>query len=385
METYTDIAIDDCFVIHVLDNRLPTAQCSQALTTLPDDFRAILRTYLLSLLKPGFRRKRFGRFRQESPVLHEYQRIVQAASEHDRVDPALFLEASQRLARLLFTAMRQSPQNGVRSRPGEVTPGDLLVGLFYGKAPETSPIPYLFLIKVDLETGLQRQVHPLAQGGIRTVLAPCEGLLPRLTAEHVHKSALIRFGGDPSTYDVLMTDPQGGKRGVAKFFAEDFLQTDPFRTPDEQAELLFMRTCAWVKEHEDTLSPQEQRGALQSVRTLVSECVSRAEPLLPRDLVMALPLTEPRAEQTVRELRHSFQETLTAPRGNGDSIPPERELLLQTVPPRLARTRIAYELDDGVQLSGDQEAIERLFAEPPHRVGETTEFTIRTTTFRPIL
>jgi hypothetical protein len=50
----------------------------------------------------------------------------------------------------------------------------------------------------------------------------------------------------------------------------------------------------------------------------------------------------------------------------------------------VARTRVTYQLDDGVQLSGDQEALERLFVRPPHRVDGTTEFTIRTTTFRPV-
>jgi hypothetical protein len=55
------------------------------------------------------------------------------------------------------------------------------------------------------------------------------------------------------------------------------------------------------------------------------------------------------------------------------------------VPPRVARTRMTYQLDNGVQLSGDQDALDRLFLTPPHRVGSATEFTIRTTTFRPVL
>ena len=62
MEQCTDLAIADNFVIHVLDNRLPAVQCSQELTPLPDGFRAVLSKYLLSLLQPGFRRQRFGRF-----------------------------------------------------------------------------------------------------------------------------------------------------------------------------------------------------------------------------------------------------------------------------------------------------------------------------------
>ena len=75
METVTDIAVQDCFVIHVLDNRLPAVQCSQALTPLPDTLRASLHRYLLALLKPQFRRKRYGRFRPESVVLQAYQQM----------------------------------------------------------------------------------------------------------------------------------------------------------------------------------------------------------------------------------------------------------------------------------------------------------------------
>jgi hypothetical protein len=385
MQTLTDLAIDDCFVIHVLDNRLPAVQCSQALTPLADSFRTTLETYLRSLLRPRFRRRQFARFRPESPVLREYQRLKQAVADTKRTDPRLFLDVSQRLAHELFAAMRQVPQNGTGSRPGDITRGDLLVGLFYSRAPEASPTPYLFLIKVDLESGLQRQVRRLESGGIQTLLAPCEGLLPRLNASHIHKSALIQFGDDPTTYDVLMTDPQGGKQGVAKFFADDFLDTEPFQTPDEQAELLFMRTHTWVTAHEDMLSPQEQQEVLQSVRRLITEHASKAEPLAPRDLVSTLALSENRESQTVQELRQSFQETLTAPEEDGHSIPPERELLIQTVPPRVAKTRLTYQLDFGVQLSGDQEAIERLLVKPPQRVGNATEFTVRTTTFRPVL
>jgi hypothetical protein len=385
MEQCTDLTIADHFVIHVLDNRLPAVQCSQELTPLPDGFRVALTKYLLSLCRPGFRRQRFGRFQPESVVLQEYQRLTMSVASQERVAPAVFLDVSQHLARQLFAAMRQAAENGAHPRPGEITPGDLLVGLFYSRAPEASLVPYLFLIKVELESGLQRQMRPLTRGGMQTVLMPCEGLLPKLTTAHVHKSALIRWRNDPSMYDVLMTDPQGGKPGVAKFFAEDFLQTTPFQTPDEQANLLFQRAYTWVTTHTDTLSPREQQEVLQSVRSLIAERATRAEPLAPRELVLTLPLSEPRTEQTVHELRQSFQETLTAPEANGGSLPPDRELLLRIVPPRVARTRLTYQLDNGVQLSGDQDALDRLFLTPPHRVGNATEFTIRTTTFRPIL
>jgi hypothetical protein len=385
MEGVTDIRIDEHFVIHVLDNRLPQAQCSQALTPLPETLRALLERYLLSLLKPHYRRKRFGRFRPESAVLGAYQELLASWQPSHGMATADFLRVSQRLAVSLFDTMRQESHNGVHARPGDITPGDLLVGLFYSQAPEAAIVPYLFLIKVDLESALQRQVRPLAQGGIQTVLTPCDGLLPKFTSAHVHKAALIRSSNDPSTYDVLMTDPQGGKQGIARFFAEDFLQAEPFQTPTEQAELLFVRTYAWVQEHENTLSPREQQEVLQSVRTLITERATTAEPLVPQELVVALPLSEPRPEQAVQELRQSFQATLVASEENGHSLPPERQLILRVVPPRLASTRVTYQLDGGVQLSGEQEALERLFASPPRRVGNATEFTIRTATFRPVL
>src|SRR5438270_10031072 len=85
METVTDIAIHDSFVIHVLDNRLPAVQCSQALTPLPDALRASLHRYLLALLKPQFRRKRYGRLRSDSVVLHAYQQMLASLRRHGKV------------------------------------------------------------------------------------------------------------------------------------------------------------------------------------------------------------------------------------------------------------------------------------------------------------
>ena len=130
METVTDLAIQDCFVIHILDNRLPAVQCSQALTPLPETLRASLHRYLLALLKPQFRRKRYGRFRPESVVLQAYQHMLASRRRHGQVETTDFLAASQAIATRLFDVMRQSPQNGSRPRPGTITPGDLLVGLF---------------------------------------------------------------------------------------------------------------------------------------------------------------------------------------------------------------------------------------------------------------
>jgi hypothetical protein len=77
--------------------------------------------------------------------------------------------------------------------------------------------------------------------------------------------------------------------------------------------------------------------------------------------------------------------TLTAPNHGVDSIPINRELRIQTVPRVAQRTLVTYELDFGVRLSGEQEAIERLFVHPPRRAAEHTELTIRTLSFRPVV
>ena len=334
METVTDIAIQECFVIHVLDNHLPAVQCSQALTPLPETLRTSLHRYLLALLKPQFRRKRYGRFRPDSAVLQAYQQMLASRRRHGTVAAPDFLAASQAIAMRLFDVMRQSPQNGSRPHPGTITPGDLLLGLFQGTAPQLVPEPWLFLIKVDLESALQRQMQPHGTDGVRTILTARDGLMPRLSAEKVQKFALMRFADDPSTYDVLMTDPQGGKPDIAKFFAEDFLQTEAFRTADEQAELLFARAYDWVSAHEEVLSPQERGAVLESVRTLLVERATHAEPVAPRDLIASLPLTELRPQEAVADLRQSFELTLTAPQDGVDSIPLNRELRIQAVPRR---------------------------------------------------
>jgi hypothetical protein len=383
MEGCTDISIDANFVMHVLDNRLPEAQYSQALTPLPEELNAALSAYLLALLKPRFRRKHYGRFRAQSPVLHVYQDILASFVKHGRLEAGDFIAASQRIAALLFKAMKQTRDNGVRARPGEITPGDLLVGLFSDRALQT--VPYLFLIKVDLESALQRQIQLQSGGRMQTVLVRQDALMPKLSAQRVQKSALIRFANDPSAYDVVMTDPQGGKQGVAKFFADDFLSTEPFHTSDEQAELLLRRANTWIAEHEEALSPQERGDVMQSVRALLEAHSLKAEPLTPRQLIEALPLTEQREPARLQELRRSFEETLTAPNLAQESIPADHALLIHNVPPAVVKIRMTYQLDDGVQLSGDQDALARLFIDPPHRVNDATEFTIHTRTFRPIL
>lgn len=385
MEECTDIRIDTHFVIHVLDNRLPTVQCSQALTPLPETLSTTLQAYLLSLLKSRFRRKHYGRFRPQSMVLREYQGLLANRAQHGRVEAEAFLAASQRLAALLFETMNHAGSNGTQSRPGEITPGDLLVGLFYNHASQDTAVPYVFLIKVDLESALQRQIQTGQGGTVQTILVRQDGLIPKLSAQHIHKSALIRYTNDPTHYDVIMTDPQAGKQGVAKFFADTFLGTEPFHTPDEQAEALFRRANTWVEEHEETLSPQERGEVIQSVRLLLEEHSARAQPLTPRQLIEALPLSEPREAAMVRELRQSFEDTLTAPEHEWEHIPTDHTLLIQNVPQIVAKNRVTYQLDFGVQLSGDQEAISRLLVTPPHRVDGNTEFTIHTKTFRPVL
>ncbi len=385
MEGSTHIVLDERFVIHVLDHRQPAAQCSQSLTPLPEAFQSTLESYLLSLLKPRFRRKHFGRFRSGAPVLTAYQGLLDSVKRFGRVDNAIFLEASQVLAKQLFRSMQQSGAEAAVSRPGVITPGDLLVGMFYTESLEAVQTPYLFMIKVDLETGLQRQIEAPGNGAMRTVLKPQEGLLPKLSASNIQKSALVRWADDPDMYDVLMTDPQGGKQGVAKFFADDFLQTDPFRTDEEKAELLFRRTHSWIVEQEDELSPQESGEVIEAVRNLFESHREMDEPVSPQTLVEAIPLREPREAVVVQALRQSFVEALTEPEPDEDGMPVDLEITIQNLPQPVMNHRVIYELDGGVRLSGSREAIERLFVKPPERGVNGTEFTIRTSLFRQAL
>ncbi len=384
MEGSTHIVLDERFVIHVLDHRQPAEQCSQSLTPLPEAFRSTLESYVLSLLKPRFRRKHFGRFRTGAPVLTAYQSLVDSMKRFGRVENAIFLEASQELARHLFRSMQQSGAEAA-GRPGVITPGDLLVGMFYTESLEAVQTPYLFMIKVDLETGVQRQIEAPDNGAMRTVLRQREGLLPKLSASNIQKSALVRWADDPDMYDVLMTDPQGGKQGVAKFFAEDFLQTDPFRTDEEKAELLFRRTHSWIVEREDELSPQESGDVIEAVRSLFETHRAMDEPVSPQALVEAIPLSESRETVAVQALRQSFVEALTEPEPDEEAFPVDLEITIQNLPQPVANHRVTYELDGGVRLSGDHEAIERLFVDPPKRGENGTEFTIRTSIFRPTL
>jgi hypothetical protein len=385
MEGSTHIVLDERFVIHVLDHRQSSAQCSQSLTPLPEAFRNTLEAYLLSLLKPRFRRKHLGRFRSDSPVLNTYQELLDSAKRFGRVEDTIFLEASQELAKQLFRAMQQTGTETAASRLGTVTPGDLLVGMFYTASLEHEPTPYLFMIKVDLETGVQRQIESPEDGVLRIILREQEGLLPKISASNVQKSALVRWADDPSQYDVVMTDPQGGKQGIAKFFAEDFLQTEPFRTDEEKAELLFRRTHSWIADREDELSPQESGNMIEAVRQLLETHSTRDEPVSPRELVEAIPFSASREPVAMQALRQSYAEALTVSESDEAPMPADLKIVLHTLPQPVVSNRVIYELDGGVRLSGDREALERLFVQPPQRGDRGIEFTIRTSIFRPVL
>lgn len=386
MHRLTDITIDDRFVIHVLDNRQPQPELSQSLTPMPEPIHNQIRAYIQAILRPAFRRKRFARFRPHATVLEEYQQLQRDVEQNNgNLDASLFLHVSQRIATQLFAAMQGSQSDDAATRPGDIAPGDLMIGLFYADQPLSSSNLFLYLIKIDLHAGFQRQIQRRPNGRLQTLLQPCDDLLPQIDMRHIQKTALLRFANDPTMYDVIMTDPQGGKHDIAKFFADDFLTTEPFYTPDEQAELLFQRTHSWLTQHEAELSPQERQGVLQNMKSYLTESFELADPVMPRDLVSTLPLSEPRPAELAAELRQSFEETITMPEGNGSSIPPDRQLFIEHLPQQVTRKRVTYQLDHGVQLSGDEEAIQSLFSVPPHRVQQDTEFTIRTTTFRPAL
>jgi hypothetical protein len=386
MHHLTDITLDDRFVIHILDNRLPQLQLSQSLTPMPKPIYDQIRTYIQSILRPTFKRKRFARFRPQSAVLEEYRQLLRDVDQNNgQLDASLFLHVSQRIAARLFDAMQSGQSDDASTRPGDITPGDLMIGLFYADEPLSSSNLFLYLIKIDLHSGFQRQKQERPNGRLQTLLQPCDDLLPRIDMRHIQKTALLRFANDPDTFDVIMTDPQGGKQEIAKFFADAFLATDPFYTPDEQAELLFQRTHSWLTQHEAELSPQERQGVLQNMKSFLTESLVSPEPVMPRDLVSSLPLSEARPAELVAELRQSFEETITTPEGNGSSIPADRQLFFEHLPPQVTRKRITYQLDHGVQLSGDEEAIQSLFTVAPHQVEQDTEFTIRTTIFRPTL
>src|SRR2546428_14065032 len=118
-----------------------------------------------------------------------------------------------------------------------------------------------------------------------------------------------------------MSNPKGANPKLEIFLANNLPKPPPSPPADEQAELLFTRAYDWVSAHEEALSPQERGAVLESMRTLLVERATHAEPVAARDLVASLPLTESRPQEAVAELRQSFEMTLTAPNHGVDSIP----------------------------------------------------------------
>ena len=198
METVTDIAIQDCFVIHVLDNRLPAVQCSQALTPLPETLRASLHRYLLALLKPQFRRKRYGRFRPESVVLQAYQQMLASRRQQGRSRTTEFLAASQAIAARLFDVMRQSPREWLpppsRHHHTRGSVGGAVSGHGPAASARTVALPHQGGFGIGSVSGRSNR---MALDGVQTILTARDGLMPKLSTEKVQKFALIRFVDDP--------------------------------------------------------------------------------------------------------------------------------------------------------------------------------------------
>src|ERR1043165_435945 len=133
-----------------------------------------------------------------------------------------FVDLSQALARSLMTAMKTH---------AFIAAGDLAVCLYAAeKYPAT---PFLALFKLDPGRALLQKVDPRADGKQAVTLDALNNVLPT-QEEQLQKAALVPPAGTYNEFDLLLLDRQAP--GVAKFFAQTFLNTTPARNAPTQTE-----------------------------------------------------------------------------------------------------------------------------------------------------
>jgi hypothetical protein len=236
-------------VVHVVDHlENPEPLLSQA--ELPLDRDADLRSYFQAQIRNA----------SKDPAAAGARFVpadVGGAAQHCRALLAsldTFLTGSQRLAQLLFFAMRKDRR---------ISPGSLAV--FRYTAGNYPGRPFLALLKLDPSVMLVQQVRTVS-GGVVVSLKPIEDVLPG-TRERLQKAALVQQppqSGDP---DLLLLDRQTEE--VAEFFARGFLQAEPLLDARERTKRLHLGLITAYNEVKHLLTAEEAADFLLHIEALL--------------------------------------------------------------------------------------------------------------------
>lgn len=172
---------------------------------------------------------------------------------------ASFVDGSQRLARLLYAVLE---------RDRRISAADL--GVCFYHAPADPGQRCLALLKIDPSRVFRHSVR--REAGRVLVSLELEDSL--FTGERLQKSAFIRpLAPRPGDYDLLLLDrqareiPQGG---VARFFAQTFLDTEPAFDPRQFTDRLYKGLAAGHNNIRARLRPDENADLEIRVRQAVT-------------------------------------------------------------------------------------------------------------------
>lgn len=270
-----------------------------------------------------------------------------------------FVEASQRLAELLFYQMRTRT----------ISAGDL-AALIYTADGDAQR--HIALLKLDPQSRPVRNFQRV-NGRLRVVYGRADNLLP--DERQLQKCALLTTAAPGAPFDITLLDTQAGPTaaGVAAFFYRGFLGVALAPSP-RRLTRRFVDLCdAWLAARRATLEPAAlfafyaaRRAALGEANVEVASFAERALPAHP-------------------ELRHDLTETLALNLVEGSpSARLERFAVDAAVVSSLLRY-VTLELDGGTRLRVRADRFAAL-VDPARirRVGNRYELRISTLTLREV-
>lgn len=233
----------DCGVVHVLDHLAKSEPVlSQAELSLQSD--ATLSSYFAHQIQNALADPSATDARFVGPATNGVAQQCHAMLG----DRGGFLQGSQDLARLLFTAMRKDRR---------IKPGSLAV--FRYMASHYGERPFLAVLKLDLSEMLVLQVEKEA-GRLIVTFRAVENVMPA-ARERLQKAALVQLPPSEGAPDLLLLDRQT-EEVAAEFFARGFLQAEPLLGVRDRTKKLHAALVSAYNQVKGLLNPAQSEDLL---------------------------------------------------------------------------------------------------------------------------
>lgn len=340
LETISDVEILN-FIAHGIDHNAPQPDLSDLETPLTGGFpHAFFEKYILLALEDENRRR--ACFRGPGGTVITEFRSLQAGKTN-------FVDASREIARRLHTTMSGS------KNLSWIKAGDLMVALFRDRKAKGGR-SYLALLKVDLSDAVIRRVEMIGTQR-QVVFEQSQGRVPQPGEGKLHKVALVSDQREkkPEPFDLVILDYDIRKEQVARFFYDQFLESDLNRNATEVTRVMLGELKHAVSQGPDTVKPplraverveiidRAEQFAQQSAETSTAELVQKA-------IVNVQPA----------ERRLNVRDHLIASLTRRVKIEPAETVALDSQEAQKAARRLTYVLDYQVKIIGEEADVKRI-------------------------